>query len=167
MATLEAVLNDLLGPEGWTRDVPTTDELYRALEVAKYRRELNVMNRAVVIQTLAGREGLRRMSRVSGIPRTTLTRWGDRTPEYDEADVTLDTALKALLHTPHQKEITVSLLGEALRESVRRRVENSAAGGAVIKALVANGMTYDEIDQRFGLAAGSAYRWILPPEPKE
>lgn len=78
--------------------------------------------------------------------------------------MTTDEALLDLLG-PDREGDPVQQLEEALKESVRRRKQNSASGGAVIKALLRAGWSYTDIETKCGLARGTAHRWANPPEP--
>jgi uncharacterized protein YerC len=59
--------------------------------------------------------------------------------------------------------VTADLLA-GLKEAMRRRERNTEHGGAVIAALIEQGVSYRDIEQATGIARTTAQRWAVPPK---
>lgn len=71
-------------------------------------------------------------------------------------------ALDHLLGSQRSEDRRADLI-KAAKEAMRRREQNTLDGGAVIAALVNEGMTYREIERTTGIPVATAHRWATPP----
>lgn len=84
----------------------------------------------------------------------------DLTPAEREA---LDNLLPADQRTG---DLAVDLAAAA-RESMRRRVDNSRWGGAVLAALYRERRSWRQVEDETGIPYKTAWRWATPPEGTE
>lgn len=77
--------------------------------------------------------------------------------------MTADEALDALLGNQRTGDTTADLLA-GLKEAMRRRERNTEHGGAVIAALIEQGMSYRDTEQATGIPHTTAQRWAVPPK---
>lgn len=89
-----------------------------------------------------------------------MTMDDDLTPAEREA---LDNLLPADQRTGDLAED----LAAAARESMRRRVDNSKWGGAVIAALYRELQSWRQVETETGIPQASARRWATPPPGTE
>ncbi|HEY4005830.1 MAG TPA: hypothetical protein VGM60_11680 [Pseudonocardia sp.] len=75
----------------------------------------------------------------------------------------LNDALDALLADRRTGDRTADL-AEAAKEAMERRIRNTQHGGAVIAAMVEDGMSYREIERVTGIPSSTAQRWAVPPK---
>jgi hypothetical protein len=75
----------------------------------------------------------------------------------------LEEALMELLGVEQTGDRKADLIAAA-REAMRRRERNSRDGGAVIAALVEEGMSWRDIERATGIPFVTARRWATPPE---
>ncbi len=77
--------------------------------------------------------------------------------------MTVDEALDALLGDRRTGDQRTDLIAAA-KEAMDRRERNSQHGGAVLAALVDQGLSWRQIEQATGIPRTTAQRWATPPE---
>jgi uncharacterized protein YerC len=80
--------------------------------------------------------------------------------------VSVEQALASLLGSQRSNDRRADLI-KAAKEAMRRREQNTYDGGAVIAAMLEDGMSYREIERATGIPVATAHRWATPPERAE
>jgi uncharacterized protein YerC len=74
----------------------------------------------------------------------------------------LDDALDSLLGSRGTGDRRTDLVAAA-REAMARRERNTEDGGAVIAAMLEDGLSYRDIERLTGIPRTTAQRWAVPP----
>lgn len=77
--------------------------------------------------------------------------------------MTVEEALDALLGDRRTGDQRTDLIAAA-KEAMDRRERNSQHGGAVLAALVDEGLSWRQIEQATGIPRTTAQRWAEPPK---